>query len=238
MNSAGSFDVLDGSGAAIAKFSQYGLNVKAKDSRSMFMGVDSNGYGYIGSTPTLDGATAGQGFDVGMNMGFRQGDYLTIINNLGGVGIAGNGISLASTGSKHVQIDAHDVRGTGIILFDRDDNVSYGTINIAIGYKFSDFNWILCSFRTNDNTYFCQAAYHPNGKHVLFGQMGVGGNSGQWIDHSSAYYKVALWYFNGSTATRRTTKEIALANMTPSVSVNDNVLKLVSIIGFDYYAEK
>lgn len=238
VNSAGSFDVLDGSGETIAKFSQYGLNVKAGNSRSMYMGVASNQYGYIGSTPTLDGATAGRGFDVGMTMGFSQGDYLTIINNLGGVGIAGNGITLASTGSKHVQIDGYDVRGTGVILFDRDDNVSYGTINIATGYNFSDFNWILCSFRTNDNTYFCQAAYHPNGKNVLFGQMGVGEDSNQWIDNYSAYYKVALWNFNGSTASRKTTKEINLANQTPAVSVNDNVLKLVAIIGFDYYAEK
>lgn len=238
VNSAGSFDVLDGSGAAIAKFSQYGLNVKATSSRSMYMGVASNQYGYIGSTPTLDGATAGQGFDVGMTMGFLQGSYLNVINNLGGIGIAGKGIQLTPTGGNRVKIGTHDVRGAGIILFDRDDNVSYGTINIATGYKFSDFNWILCSFRTNDNTYFCQAAYHPNGKNVLFGQMGVGGSSDQWIDNSSAYYKVALWNFNGTQAIRRTTKEIALANMTPAVSVNDNVLKLVAIIGFDYYSEK
>ena len=238
VNSAGSFDVLDGSGAAIAKFSKYGLNVKATDSRSMYMGVASNQYGYIGSTPTLDGATAGQGFDVGMTMGFTQGSYLNIINNLGGIGIGGKGIQLTPTGGNRVKIGTHDVRGTGIILFDRDDNVSYGTINIATGYKFSDFNWILCSFRTNDNTYFCQAAYHPNGKNVLFGQMGVGANSNQWLDTYSAYYKVALWNFSGSTASRKTTKEINLANQTPAVSVNDNVLKLVSIIGFDYYAEK
>ena len=238
VNSAGSFDVLDGSGAAIAKFSKYGLNVKATDSRSMYMGVTSNQYGYIGSTPTLDGATAGQGFDVGMTMGFTQGSYLNIINNLGGIGIGGKGIQLTPTGGNRVKIGTHDVRGTGIILFDRDDNVSYGTINIATGYKFSDFNWILCSFRTNDNTYFCQAAYHPNGKNVLFGQMGVGANSNQWLDTYSAYYKVALWNFSGSTASRKTTKEINLANQTPAVSVNDNVLKLVSIIGFDYYAEK
>ena len=238
VNSAGSFDVLDGSGAAIAKFSKYGLNVKATDSRSMYMGVASNQYGYIGSTPTLDGATAGQGFDVGMTMGFTQGSYLNIINNLGGIGIGGKGIQLAPTGGNRVKIGTHDVRGAGIILFDRDDNVSYGTINIATGYKFSDFNWILCSFRTNDNTYFCQAAYHPNGKNVLFGQMGIGGDSNQWLDNSSAYYKVALWHFDGSTASRKTTKEIALANMTPAVSVKDNVLRLVAIIGFDYYAEK
>ena len=238
VNSSGSFDVLDGSGAAIAKFSKYGLNVKATDSRSMYMGVASNNYGYIGSTPTLDGATAGQGFDVGMTMGFTQGDYLNIINNLGGIGLAGKGIQLTPTGGNRVKIGTHDVRGAGIILFDRDDNVSYGTINIATGYKFSDFNWILCSFRTNDNAYFCQAAYHPNGKNVLFGQMGVGGDSNQWLDNSSAYYKVALWHFDGSTASRKTTKEIALANMTPAVSVKDNVLRLVAIIGFDYYAEK
>ena len=238
VNSAGSFDVLDGSGAAIAKFSQYGLNVKAISSRSMYMGVASNHYGYIGSTPTLDGATAGQGFDVGMTMGFTQGSYLNIINNLGGIGIGGKGIQLAPTGGNRVKIGTHDVRGTGIVLFDRDDNVSYGTINIATGYKFSDFNWILCSFRTNDNTYFCQAAYHPNGKNVLFGQMGVGGDSNQWLDTYSAYYKVALWNFSGSTASRKTTKEINLANRTPAVSVNDNVLRLVSIIGFDYYSEK
>ena len=238
VNSEGSFDVLDGSGSAIAKFSKYGLNVKATDSRSMYMGVASNHYGYIGSTPTLDGATAGKGFDVGMTMGFTQGDYLNIINNLGGIGLAGKGIQLTPTGDNRVKIGTHDVRGAGIILFDRDDNVSYGTINIATGYKFSDFNWILCSFRTNDNTYFCQAAYHPNGKNVLFGQMGVGGDSNQWLDNSSAYYKVALWHFDGSTASRKTTKEIALANMTPAVSVKDNVLRLVAIIGFDYYAEK
>lgn len=238
MNSSGSFDVLDGSDAAVAKFSKYGLNVNAVDSRSMFMGVDSNGYGYIGSTPTLDGANSGQGFDVGMAMGFTQGDYLNIINNLGGIGLAGKGIQLTPTRGNRVKIGTHDVRGTGIILFDRDDNVSYGTINIATGYKFSDFNWILCSFRTNDNTYFCQAAYHPNGKNVLFGQMGVGGDSNQWLDNSSAYYKVTLWHFDGSTASRKTTKEIVLANRTPAVSVNDNVLRLVSIIGFDYYAEK
>lgn len=238
VNSAGSFDILDGSGSAIAKFSRYGLNVKATSSRSMYMGVASNQYGYIGSTPTLDGATAGQSFDVGMTMGFTKGSFLNIINNLGGIGIAGAGVQLTATGNNRVKIGAYDVRGTGIILFDRDDGVSYGTINIATGYKFSDFNWILCSFHTNDNTYFCQAAYHPNGKNVLFGQMGVGGDSGQWTDSTSAYYKAALWNFNGSQAVRKTTKEIALNNRTPAVSVNDNVMRLVAIIGFDYYSEK
>ena len=228
VNSAGSFDILDGSGAAIAKFSQYGLNVKATSSRSMYMGVASNKYGYIGSTPTLDGATAGQGFDVGMMMGFSQGSYLNIINNLGGIGISAAGISLASTGNKHVQIDAHDVRGTGIILFDRDDGNNYSSVNIALGYNFADFNYIMCFFKTNDGQYFGGTAYHPNGKEYCFTTMGGGGTD-------MSYLKGTRWAFNGTKATRKTTFEIGPGY---STAVNDNVLHIVAILGFDYYSEK
>ena len=239
VNSAGSFDILDSSSKTLAFFNRDGLSIKSSSDRGMFVGFDSvSNSGYIGSMPKVATSEGGQYVDIGMNMEFASGGYLNILNNLGGIGLAGRGIQLAPTGGNRVKIGTHDVRGTGIILFDRDDNVSYGTINIATGYKFSDFNWILCSFRTNDNTYFCQAAYHPNGKNVLFGQMGVGGDSNQWLDTYSAYYKVALWNFSGSTASRKTTKEINLANRTPAVSVNDNVLRLVSIIGFDYYSEK
>ena len=225
VNSAGSFDVLDGSGTAIAKFSQYGLNVKATDSRSMYMGVASNHYGYIGSTPTLDGATAGPGFDVGMTMGFTQGSYLNIINNLGGIGLAGRGIQLTPTGSDRVKIGVMDVRGAGVVLFDRDDNNNYSVVNITVGYKFSEFNYIMCFFKTNDGNYFGGTAYHPDGKEYNFSTMG-----GQSADMS--YLKGTRWGFNGTRAERKTTFEIGPGY---STTVNDSVLHIVAIIGFDYY---
>ena len=225
VNSAGSFDVLDRSGSAIAKFSKYGLNVKATDSRSMYMGVASNQYGYIGSTPTLDGATAGQGFDVGMTMGFTQGSYLNIINNIGGIGLAGKGIQLTPTAGYRVKIGTHDVRGVGIILFDRDDGNNYASVNIATGYKFSDFNYIMCFFKTNDGNYFGGTAYHPDGKEYNFSTMG-----GQSTDMS--YLKGTRWGFNGTRAERKTTFEIGPGY---SRTVNDAVLHIVAIVGFDYY---
>ena len=225
VNSAGSFDVLDGSGSAIAKFSKYGLNVKATDSRSMYMGVASNHYGYIGSTPTLDGATAGQGFDVGMTMGFTQGSYLNIINNLGGIGLAGRGIQLTPTGGDRVKIGVMDVRGAGVVLFDRDDNNNYSVVNITVGYKFSDFNYIMCFFKTNDGNYFGGTAYHPDGKEYNFSTMGGGA-----IDMS--YLKGTRWGFDGTRASRKTTFEIGPGY---STTVNDSVLHIVAIIGFDYY---
>ena len=225
VNSAGSFDVLDGSGSAIAKFSQYGLNVKATSSRSMFMGVASNHYGYIGSTPTLDGATAGQAFDVGMTMGFTQGSYLNIINNLGGIGLAAEGIQLTATGRGRVKIGVTDVRGAGVVLFDRDDGNNYGVVNITTGYNFSEFNYIMCFFKTNDGNYFGGTAYHPDGKEYNFSTMG-----GQSTDMS--YLKGTRWAFNGTKATRKTTFEIGPGY---SRTVNDAVLHIVAIIGFDYY---
>lgn len=225
VNSAGSFDVLDGSGSAIAKFSQYGLNVKATSSRSMFMGVASNHYGYIGSTPTLDGATAGQAFDVGMTMGFTQGSYLNIINNLGGIGLAAEGIQLTATGRGRVKIGVTDVRGAGVVLFDRDDGNNYGVVNITTGYNFSEFNYIMCFFKTNDGNYFGGTAYHPDGKEYNFSTMG-----GQSTDMS--YLKGTRWAFNGTKATRKTTFEIGPGY---STAVNDAVLHIVAIIGFDYY---
>ena len=224
VNSAGSFDVLDGSGEAIAKFSQYGLNVKAGNSRSMYMGVASNQYGYIGSTPTLDGATAGQGFDVGMTMGFLQGDYLNIINNLGGIGLAGKGIQLTPTGGNRVKIGVMDVRGAGVVLFDRDDSNNYASIDIA-PRNFGDFNYIMCFFETNDGNYFGGTAYHPNGKEYNFSTMG-----GQSTDMS--YLKGTRWGFNGTRAERKTTFEIGPGY---SRTVNDSVLHIVAIVGFDYY---
>lgn len=227
MNSSGSFDVLDGSDAAIAKFSKYGLNVKAVDSRSMFMGVDSNGYGYIGSTPTLDGANSGQGFDVGMAMGFTQGDYLNIINNLGGIGLAGKGIQLTPIGGNRVKIGVMDVRGAGVVLFDKDDNNNYGVVNIAIGYNFSEFNYIMCFFKTNDGQYFGGTAYHPNGKEYCFTTMGGGAGT-----TDMSFLKGTRWVFNGTTATRRTTFQIGPGY---STAVNDAVLHIVAIVGFDYY---
>ena len=225
VNSEGSFDVLDGSGSAIAKFSKYGLNVKATDSRSMYMGVASNHYGYIGSTPTLDGATAGQGFDVGMTMGFAQGSYLNIINNLGGIGLAGKGIQLTPTGGNRVKIGVMDVRGAGVVLFDRDDNNNYSVVNITVGYKFSDFNYIMCFFRTNDGNYFGGTAYHPDGKEYNFSTMG-----GQSTDMS--YLKGTRWGFYGTRAERKTTFEIGPGY---STTVYDSALHIVAIIGFDYY---
>lgn len=225
VNSSGSFDVLDGSGAAIAKFSKYGLNVKATDSRSMYMGVASNNYGYIGSTPTLDGATAGQGFDVGMTMGFTQGSYLNIINNLGGIGLAGKGIQLTPTGGNRVKIGTRDVRGVGVVLFDRDDDNNYSSVNIATGYNFSEFNYIMCFFKTNDGNYFGGTAYHPDGKEYNFSTMG-----GQSTDMS--YLKGTRWGFYGTRAERKTTFEIGPGY---STTVNDAVLRIVAIIGFDYY---
>ena len=227
VNSAGSFDVLDGSGSAIAKFSKYGLNLKAKDSRSMFMGVDSNGYGYIGSTPTLDGATAGTGFDVGMTMGFMQGDYLTIINNLGGIGIAGQGVQLTPTKGGRVKIGVMDVRGAGVVLFDKDDNNNYSSVNIALGYNFDEFNYIMCFFRTNDGQYFGGTAYHPNGKEYCFTTMGGGAGS-----TDMSYLKGTRWAFNGTRAERKTTFQIGPGYAT---NVDDRVMHIVAIVGFDYY---
>lgn len=227
VNSAGSFDILDGSGSAIAKFSKYGLNVKATDSRSMYMGVASNGYGYIGSTPTLDGATAGQGFDVGMTMGFTQGSYLNIINNLGGIGFAGRGIQLTPTGSDRVKIGVMDVRGAGVVLFDRDDGSNYSVVNITIGYNFSEFNYIMCFFKTNDGQYFGGTAYHPNGKEYCFTTMGGGAGS-----TDMSYLKGTRWVFDGTKATRKTTFEIGPGY---STAVNDAVMHIVAIVGFDYY---
>ena len=117
-----------------------------------------------------------------------------------------------------------DVRGAGVVLFDRDDSNNYASIDIA-PRNFGDFNYIMCFFRTNDGNYFGGTAYHPNGKEYNFSTMG-----GQSTNMS--YLKGTRWGFNGTRAERKTTFEIGPGY---STTVNDSVLHIVAIVGFDYY---
>ena len=226
VNSAGSFDILDSSSKTLAFFNKDGLNIKSSSDRGMFVGFDSvSNSGYIGSTPKVATSEGGQSIDIGMSMGFASGGYLSILNSLGGAAIIAKGIDLIATGGKRVRIDMMDVRGAGVVLFDRDDNNNYASIDIAPRYKFSDFNYIMCFFKTNDGNYFGGTAYHPDGKEYNFSTMG-----GQSTDMS--YLKGTRWGFNGTRAERKTTFEIGPGY---STTVNDSVLHIVAIIGFDYY---
>ena len=226
VNSAGSFDILDSSSKTLAFFNKDGLSIKSSSDRGMFVGFDSaSNSGYIGSAPKVATSEGGQYVDIGMNMEFASGGYLNIINNLGGAGIIANGISLITTGNKRVSINMMDVRGAGVVLFDRDDNNNYSVVNIPRSYNFGDFNYIMCFFRTNDGNYFGGTAYHPNGKEYNFSTMG-----GQSADMS--YLKGTRWGFYGTRAERKTTFEIGPGY---STTVNDSVLRIVAIIGFDYY---
>lgn len=226
VNSAGSFDILDSSSKTLAFFNRDGLSIKSSSDRGMFVGFDSvSNSGYIGSMPKVATSEGGQYVDIGMNMEFASGGYLNILNNLGGAGIIAKGIELIATGGKRVRIDMMDVRGAGVVLFDRDDNNNYNVVNIPSSYNFSDFNYIMCFFKTNDGNYFGGTAYHPDGKEYNFSTMG-----GQSTDMS--YLKGTRWGFNGTRAERKTTFEIGPGY---SRTANDSVLRIVAIIGFDYY---
>ena len=227
VNSAGSFDILDSSTKTLASFNKDGLRVNSSSDRGMFVGFNSRtNSGYIGSTPRPS-AIGVTGIDIGMNMHFSQGGYLNILNNLGGIGIAGRGVQLTATGEDRVKIGVMDVRGAGVVLFDKDDNHNYSSVEIAIGHNFSEFNYIMCFFKTNDGQYFGGTAYHPNGKEYCFTTMGGGSGS-----TDMSYLKGTRWAFNGTKATRKTTFEIGPGY---STAVNDAVLHIVAIVGFDYY---
>lgn len=227
VNSAGSFDILDSSTNTLASFNKNGLHINSSSDRGMFVGFDSRtNSGYIGSTPRPS-AIGVTGIDIGMNMEFSKGGYLNILNNLGGIGIAGSGVQLTATGGNRVKIGVMDVRGAGVVLFDKDDGYNYASVNIAVGYNFSEFNYIMCFFKTDDGQYFGGTAYHPNGKEYCFTTMGGGAGT-----TDMSYLKGTRWVFNGTTATRRTTFEIGPGY---STAVRDSVLHIVAIIGFDYY---
>lgn len=227
VNSAGSFDILDSSTKTLASFNKDGLRVNSSSDRGMVIGLNPNtNSGYIGSTPRS--TSVGDDYiDVGMNMDFSSGGDLSIIDRLGRINLVGDGIQLMTTGNDRVGINFMDVRGAGVVLFDKDDIHNYSSVEIAIGYKFSDFNYIMCFFKTNDGQYFGGTAYHPNGKEYCFTTMG--GASG---NTDMSYLKGTRWAFNGTKATRKTTFQIGPGY---STAVNDAVLHIVAIVGFDYY---
>lgn len=227
VNSAGSFDILDSSTKTLASFNKDGLRVNSSSDRGMIIGFNPNtNSGYIGSTPRS--TSIGEDYvDIGMNMDFSSGGDLNIIDRLGGINLIGNGIQLMTTGDDRVGINFMDVRGAGVVLFDKDDSHNYSSIEIPIGHNFSEFNYIMCFFKTNDGQYFGGTAYHPNGKEYCFTTMG-GGSGGT----DMSYLKGTRWAFNGTKATRKTTFEIGPGY---STAVNDAVLHIVAIVGFDYY---
>lgn len=235
VNSAGSFDVLNGSSKTIAKFSQYGLDVSVGDSKSMFIGMipgektseyETRPYGYIGSTPSF-GNHSGMDLHSGIMMGFSTGEHLNLVNDFGSIDItAGNRINLLAK-KGHVTINGVDVRGAGVVLFDKDDGKNYASVDIPSQYDFSYFNYIMCFFKTNDGQYFGGTAYHPNGKTYNFTTMG-----GASTDMS--YIKGTQWAFNGAKATRKTSFQIGPGY---STSVNNNAVHIVAILGFDFYHE-
>lgn len=227
VNSAGSFDILDSSTKTLASFNKDGLRINSSSDRGMIVGFNPNtNSGYIGSTPRST-SIGGDYIDIGMNMDFSSGGDLGIIDRLGRINLIGNGIQLMTTGDDRVGINFMDVRGAGVVLFDKDDSHNYSSVGIAIGYNFSEFNYIMCFFKTNDGQYFGGTAYHPNGKEYCFTTMGGGSGS-----TDMSYLKGTRWVFNGTTATRKTTFEIGPGY---SMAVNDAVLHIVAIVGFDYY---
>lgn len=227
VNSAGSFDILDSSTKTLASFNKDGLRVNSSSDRGMIIGFNPNtDSGYIGSTPRS--TSIGEDYvDIGMNMDFSSGGDLGIIDRLGRINLIGNGIQLMTTGDDRVGINFMDVRGAGVVLFDKDDSHNYSSIEIPIGHNFSEFNYIMCFFKTNDGQYFGGTAYHPNGKEYCF--MTMGGASGST---DMSYLKGTRWAFNGTKATRKTTFEIGPGY---STAVKDAALHIVAIVGFDYY---
>ena len=227
VNSAGSFDILDASSKTLASFNKDGLRVNSSSDRGMIIGFNPNtDSGYIGSTPRS--TSIGEDYvDIGMNMDFSSGGDLGIIDRLGRINLIGNGIQLMTTGDDRVGINFMDVRGAGVVLFDKDDSHNYSSIEIPIGHNFSEFNYIMCFFKTNDGQYFGGTAYHPNGKEYCFTTMGGGAGT-----TDMSYLKGTRWGFNGTKATRKTTFQIGPGY---STAVNDAVLHIVAIVGFDYY---
>lgn len=227
VNSAGSFDILDSSTKTLASFNKDGLRVNSSSDRGMIIGFNPNtDSGYIGSTPRS--TSIGEDYvDIGMNMDFSSGGDLGIIDRLGRINLIGNGIQLMTTGDDRVGINFMDVRGAGVVLFDKDDSHNYSSIEIPIGHNFSEFNYIMCFFKTNDGQYFGGTAYHPNGKEYCFTTMGGGAGT-----TDMSYLKGTRWVFNGTKATRKTTFQIGPGY---STAVNDAVLHIVAIVGFDYY---
>lgn len=225
VNSAGSFDILDSSTKTLASFNKDGLRVNSSSDRGMLIGFNPNtNSGYIGSAPRKS-ADGDDYIDIGMDMDFASGGNLSVIDRLGRINLIGNGIQLMTTGNDRVSINFMDVRGAGVVLFDEDDSHYYASLEIPIGYNFGEFNYIMCFFKTNDGQYFGGTAYHPNGKEYNFMTMG-----GRGTDMS--YLKGTRWAFNGRTATRKTTFEIGPGY---SRNVNDSVMHIVAILGFDYY---
>lgn len=227
VNSAGSFDILDSSTKTLASFNKDGLRVNSSSDRGMIIGFNPNtNSGYIGSTPRST-STGEDYVDIGMNMDFSSGGNLDIVDRLGRINLIGNGIQLITTGDDRVGINFMDVRGAGVVLFDKDDIHNYSSIEIPIGHNFSEFNYIMCFFKTNDGQYFGGTAYHPNGKEYCFTTMGGGAGT-----TDMSYLKGTRWAFNGTRATRKTTFQIGPGY---STAVNDAVLHIVAIVGFDYY---
>lgn len=225
VNSAGSFDILDSSTKTLASFNKDGLCVNSSSDRGMLVGFNPNtNSGYVGSTPRK--TDIGDDYiDIGMDMDFTSGGNLNLIDRLGRITLIGNGIQLTTTGNDRVGINFMDVRGAGVVLFDKDDSHNYASLEIPIGYNFSEFNYIMCFFKTNDGPYFGGPAYHPNGKEYSFMTMGGAGTD-------MSYIKGTRWAFNGRKATRKTTFEIGPGY---SAKVNDSVMHIVAILGFDYY---
>ena len=225
VNSTGSFDILDSSTKTLASFNKDGLRVNSSSDRGMLIGFNpKTNSGYIGSAPRKT-AIGDDYIDIGMDMDFASGGNLSVIDRLGRINLIGNGIQLMTTGNDRVGINFMDVRGAGVVLFDKDDGRYYASIEIPIGYNFGEFNYIMCFFRTNDGQYFGGTAYHPNGKEYNFMTMGGGGTD-------MSYLKGTRWAFNGRMATRKTTFEIGPGY---SRNVNDSVMHIVAILGFDYY---
>lgn len=230
VNSAGSFDVLDGSSKTIAKFSKDGLDVSAGDSESMFIGMipDVIPYGYIGSTPSF-----GDHFDdhyemdrhSGIMMGFGTGESLDLVNDFGSIDIIADDHVNILAKKGYVTINGVDVRGAGVVLFDKDDGNNYASVDILSGYNFGYFNYIMCFFKTNDGQYFGGTAYHPNGKTYNFTTMGGASTN-------MSYIKGTQWAFNGTKATRKTSFEIGPGY---SMNVNNDIAHIVAILGFDFY---
>lgn len=227
VNSAGSFDILDSSTKTLASFNKDGLRVNSSSDRGMLIGFNQKtNSGYIGSAPRKT-AIGDDYIDIGMDMDFASGGNLSLIDRLGRINLIGNGIQLMTTGHDRVGINFMDVRGAGVVLFDKDDSRCYASIEIPIGYNFGEFNYIMCFFKTNDGQYFGGTAYHPNGKEYNF--MTMGGAAGTT---DMSYLKGTRWVFDGRMATRKTTFQIGPGY---STSVNDSVMHIVAILGFDYY---
>lgn len=229
VNANGSFDILDDKGDTLMVLGSNGMTIRFENEgewSSMNIGTDLYGNAYIGQT----GGNGHPMYGISVN----QAGAVELLSSQGLVTINGYlGVNM-NTGSQTFQINGHDVRGKGIILFDNDANTS-GTITIASGYKFSNFNYIMCCFKTNDNQYFMQPVYHPDGKLYVFTIAALGGSSDVWLDNANMYIKSALWKFSGNQAIRQSTKEWNKTANT--VTVNDNVARLVAIIGFDYYSQ-